>query len=64
MKYIIYFLISLVMCSPLIQECIAGGNDNLKQLESVQVKQYEGANLSSIGDFRENSIKGPSFIER
>ena len=37
--------------------------DNLKTLESVEVREYQGENLSSlINDFRENSIKGPQHI--
>ena len=35
----------------------------LKELEAVEVKEYNGTDLSSIGDFRENSIKGPQFID-
>lgn len=32
------------------------------QLEGVEVREYEGENLASIQDFRENSIKGPQYI--
>lgn len=32
------------------------------ELESVEVREYEGQNLSSIDDFRENSIKGPQYV--
>lgn len=42
------------------------GNDdigNLTELQAVEIKEYEGTDLSSIGDFRENSIKGPQFID-
>jgi len=31
-----------------------------QQLPSVEIRQYEGKNLSSVNDFRENSIKAPS----
>jgi DMSO/TMAO reductase YedYZ molybdopterin-dependent catalytic subunit len=37
-------------------------NDNGK-LNPVEVREYQGQNLSSIGDFRENSIKGPQYID-
>jgi DMSO/TMAO reductase YedYZ molybdopterin-dependent catalytic subunit len=30
----------------------------------VEIREYEGKNLSSISDFRENSIKGPQYIEK
>ncbi len=32
-------------------------------LGSVEIREYEGQKLSSIDDFRENSIKGPQFID-
>lgn len=35
-----------------------------KVTESAEVREYEGVKLSSIGDFRENSIKGPQYIDR
>jgi DMSO/TMAO reductase YedYZ molybdopterin-dependent catalytic subunit len=38
---------------------VNGGED----LPAVEVREYEGENLSSINDFRENSIKGPQSVE-
>lgn len=38
-------------------------SDNIKKLQKVEVREYQGENLSSIGDFRENSIKGPQHID-
>jgi len=32
-------------------------------LAEVEVREYEGENLSSVNDFRENSIKGPQYID-
>ena len=34
----------------------------VKPLGPAEVRQYEGQNLSSITDFRENSIKGPQKV--
>jgi len=31
-------------------------------LEPVEVREYQGENLSSVNDFRENSIKGPQYV--
>jgi DMSO/TMAO reductase YedYZ molybdopterin-dependent catalytic subunit len=31
-------------------------------LEASEIREYQGEKLSSIGDFRENSIKGPQYI--
>jgi DMSO/TMAO reductase YedYZ molybdopterin-dependent catalytic subunit len=36
--------------------------DTLKALEAVEVRNYEGEKLSSVSDFRENSIKGPQYV--
>ena len=38
-------------------------NKRIKELASVEVRQYEGVDLSSIKDFRENSIKGPQQVD-
>ena len=32
------------------------------ELEGVEVSEYEGEQLSSVNDFRENSIRGPQYI--
>jgi DMSO/TMAO reductase YedYZ molybdopterin-dependent catalytic subunit len=32
-------------------------------LENVEVREYQGEDLSSVNDFRENSIKGPQYID-
>jgi hypothetical protein len=32
-------------------------------IEEVEIRDYEGEDLSSINDFRENSIKGPQYID-
>ena len=37
--------------------------DKAKELESVEIREYEGEKLSSINDFRENSIKGPQHVD-
>lgn len=40
----------------------AGGGPTVKALETVEVREYQGEKLSSIGDFRENSIEGPQTV--
>jgi DMSO/TMAO reductase YedYZ molybdopterin-dependent catalytic subunit len=37
--------------------------DSTGELEPVEVREYEGKKLSSVDDFRENSIKGPQYID-
>jgi len=39
-------------------------NKEISYLKAVEVVQYEGQDLSSVKDFRENSIKGPQYIDR
>jgi len=41
------------------------GEDKSKvgELKPVEVREYEGVDLSSVNDFRENSIKGPQRVD-
>ena len=41
------------------------GEDKSKvgELKPVEVREYQGVDLSSVGDFRENSIKGPQHVD-
>jgi DMSO/TMAO reductase YedYZ molybdopterin-dependent catalytic subunit len=61
--------ISSVVAGVIIVAFIVGimafGPDNgkVEQLEGVEVREYKGENLSSINDFRENSIKGPQYVD-
>ncbi|MBW3016792.1 molybdopterin-dependent oxidoreductase [Candidatus Woesearchaeota archaeon] len=51
--FFIFILIFLAACT----------SENIKELQKVEVREYEGERLSSIADFRENSIKGPQYID-
>lgn len=33
-------------------------------MKGVEIREYEGEKLGSIGDFRENSIKGPQYVDQ
>ena len=35
-----------------------------RELKPVEIRQYKGKKLSSVSDFRENSIKGPQQIDK
>ncbi len=60
--------LALSGCSP-----AGGGSSNgsaasvdatpIAELAAVQVREYKGKKLSSIEDFRENSIKGPQYVD-
>jgi DMSO/TMAO reductase YedYZ molybdopterin-dependent catalytic subunit len=39
------------------------GNVLPEEMQTVEVREYEGKNLSSVNDFRENSIKGPQYVD-
>lgn len=43
--------------------CVAGNMDKVEDLKPVEVREYEGERLSSVDDFRENSIKGPQQVD-
>jgi len=38
-------------------------SNEVKVLEGVEVREYKGENLSSVNDFRENSIRGPQYVD-
>ena len=37
--------------------------NNSNEFEYVEIREYEGQDLSSISHFRENSIKGPQYLD-
>jgi DMSO/TMAO reductase YedYZ molybdopterin-dependent catalytic subunit len=56
-------LVSVVLTSSPILGTVAETTDETTTLESVEIREYEGEDLSSINAFRENSIKGPQYID-
>ena len=59
---ILYVVISVTVIA--ISGCGGGRNmDEIEELEPAEIREYEGEKLSSAGDFRENSIKGPQHID-
>ncbi|CZQ93292.1 molybdopterin-dependent oxidoreductase [Trichococcus ilyis] len=58
----------LLLLGLLLFGCGTSNNDNtsetdLEELAKTEVNEYEGQDLSSLTDFRENSIKGPQYID-
>jgi len=43
--------------------CLGQVPDSIKELQAVEIRDYNGQNLSSIADFRENSIAGPQYVD-
>ena len=55
-------LVSVVLTNSPIIGTVAETTDETKTLENVEIREYEGEDLSSINAFRENSIKGPQYV--
>jgi DMSO/TMAO reductase YedYZ molybdopterin-dependent catalytic subunit len=51
----------LVLITMLVLLAIGGCNGG--DLAPAEVREYEGEDLSSVNDFRENSIKGPQYVD-
>jgi DMSO/TMAO reductase YedYZ molybdopterin-dependent catalytic subunit len=55
--------LGIVMTLGLLLTACAGRVDPA-ELDAVEVREYEGKDLSAINDFRENSIKGTQRIDQ
>jgi DMSO/TMAO reductase YedYZ molybdopterin-dependent catalytic subunit len=55
-------LLALVITPIALAVASLWSNEN-ETLEVVEIREYQGKDLSSINDFRENSIMGPQFID-
>jgi DMSO/TMAO reductase YedYZ molybdopterin-dependent catalytic subunit len=51
----------LVLAGAILAAC-GGAEAGPAQLEAAEIREYEGERLSSIDDFRENSIAGPQDV--
>ena len=70
MKVIMVAVIVILLCGAamgtwMIVSDLAGKGtiENAEELQAIEIKEYEGIDLSSIVDFRENSIKGPQYVD-
>jgi len=52
-------LISAVAVLCLLAGCVS---EQPIQLSGIEVREYKGEQMSSVNDFRENSIKGPQYV--
>jgi len=55
---------STVTLAALLTGCAGNAVSDNSELSAVQVKEYQGERLSAIGDFHENSIKGPQRVNK
>ena len=60
--FVLLFLILIIILAVFSFHSRQPGSE-VKQLTSVEVREYNGEDLSSIAAFRENSIKGPQYID-
>ncbi|MFC2072896.1 molybdopterin-dependent oxidoreductase [Chloroflexota bacterium] len=60
----IFITLSIILGTLLVSCTSTSGIDidRARELESKEIRNYQGENLSSILDFRENSIRGPQYI--
>jgi DMSO/TMAO reductase YedYZ molybdopterin-dependent catalytic subunit len=42
--------------------CVGNNTGTVDNLKPVEIREYQGEKLSSVSDFRENSIGGPQYI--
>jgi DMSO/TMAO reductase YedYZ molybdopterin-dependent catalytic subunit len=63
MKKVLVKILLLLCLSLLITPSFIGclQQQNI-QLDTIEIREYQGEKLSSVNDFRENSIKGPQHI--
>jgi DMSO/TMAO reductase YedYZ molybdopterin-dependent catalytic subunit len=55
------FIVIILACNVGLASC-SSGPAKAKPLENTEVREYQGQDLSSVTDFRENSILGPQHI--
>jgi len=54
-------IIALMMVS--VTGCSGNETSAIENLGPVEIREYQGEKLSSVNDFRENSIGGPQYID-
>jgi DMSO/TMAO reductase YedYZ molybdopterin-dependent catalytic subunit len=55
--------LGLVMLAALLAGCAGNSVSDNRVLDAIQVREYQGERLGAIGDFHENSIKGPQRVD-
>lgn len=59
-------VLTLVLTSIVFSLILASGcatHEQIKELQSVEIREYQGEDLSSFIDFRDTSIKGPQRVD-
>jgi DMSO/TMAO reductase YedYZ molybdopterin-dependent catalytic subunit len=58
------FLVVFVIAAGILFSGCVQQEEAAESVDYVEITEYEGEDLSSIDDFRENSIKGPQHIDK
>jgi len=53
----------LLVAALLLISVVFSGCQSTIELTGTEIREYQGEDLSSIQDFRENSIKGPQYVD-
>ena len=61
--FLILFLVAIGTCADTTEQKEAE-KQKAEKPAPVEIREYEETKLSSVNDFRENSIKGPQYIDR
>ncbi len=59
-----YLISSLIIISIISLSILPGCLQEDLKLDNVEIREYQGEKLSSVYDFRENSIKGPQYVNK
>lgn len=63
-SYFILVLLFSIVIVAFVPGCAGGINtEKARELEAVEIKDYQGEKLGSITSFNENSIKGPQYVD-
>ena len=63
MRRTVVLITTLVMLGSALLLALGGCMDRNGELKPVEITEYQGEKLSSVNDFRENSISGPQYID-
>ncbi len=61
--FAVAFLAAISIGAAGLTACAGGEMEKPGELGPVEITEYEGEKLSSVNDFRENSIAGPQYVD-
>lgn len=67
LNYVLIFILLFSLALSVLSSCSNPKPpvpDEVIVLSPVEIKEYEGEKLSSVTEFRENSIRGPQYIDK